>query len=123
MADKLFRVERIDVGEDLRNVPAHGTLPSLVSKVTFPSKLYAVGSRYARFPADVRHTLDPTSSAWTSIVTLPTTASNRRMRIVSATEIDNYLDQLDEPKRSTLSRLRQTILDVVPDAEQCISYG
>jgi uncharacterized protein YdhG (YjbR/CyaY superfamily) len=30
---------------------------------------------------------------------------------------------LDEPKRSTLSRLRQTILDVAPDAEQCTSYG
>jgi uncharacterized protein YdhG (YjbR/CyaY superfamily) len=45
------------------------------------------------------------------------------MRIVSASEIDDYLNQLDESKRSTLSRLRQTILDVVPDAEQCISYG
>jgi uncharacterized protein YdhG (YjbR/CyaY superfamily) len=54
---------------------------------------------------------------------LPRAASNRRMRIVSAGEIDDYLDQLDEPKRTTLSRLRQTILDVVPDAEQCMSYG
>ena len=54
---------------------------------------------------------------------LPAAASNRRMRIVSASEIDDYLNQLDESKRSTLSRLRLTILDVVPDAEQCISYG
>jgi len=45
------------------------------------------------------------------------------MRIMSAKEIDDYLEQLDEPKRSTLSQLRSTILDVVPDAEQCISYG
>jgi uncharacterized protein YdhG (YjbR/CyaY superfamily) len=45
------------------------------------------------------------------------------MKIVSATEIDDYLEQLDEPKRRTLIRLRQTILDVVPDAEQCISYA
>jgi uncharacterized protein YdhG (YjbR/CyaY superfamily) len=45
------------------------------------------------------------------------------MRIVSVNEIDDYLEQLAEPKRSTLSRLRQTILDVVPDAEQCFSYG
>ena len=42
---------------------------------------------------------------------------------MSAREIDDYLEQLDEPKRTTLSRLRQTILDLVPDAEQCISYG
>jgi uncharacterized protein YdhG (YjbR/CyaY superfamily) len=38
-------------------------------------------------------------------------------------EIDAYLASLDERKRSTLEDLRRTILDVVPDAEQCISYG
>jgi uncharacterized protein YdhG (YjbR/CyaY superfamily) len=56
-------------------------------------------------------------------MTLQALASNRRMSIVSASEIDDYLEQLDEPKRSTLRRLRQTILDVVPDADQGISYG
>jgi uncharacterized protein YdhG (YjbR/CyaY superfamily) len=42
---------------------------------------------------------------------------------VSAQEIDEYLDALDEPKRSTLARLRQTILGILPEAEQGISYG
>src|ERR1700721_2902879 len=42
---------------------------------------------------------------------------------MSSAEIDDYLDHLDEPKRSTLGRLRQDILAVVPDAEQCISYA
>jgi len=42
---------------------------------------------------------------------------------VAAQEIDQYLDGLEEPKRTTLARLRQTILDIVPDAEQGISYG
>jgi uncharacterized protein YdhG (YjbR/CyaY superfamily) len=42
---------------------------------------------------------------------------------MSAAEIDAYLDRLDEPKRSTLSRLRGDILAVIPDAEQCISYA
>ena len=42
---------------------------------------------------------------------------------MSAAEIDDYLDRLDEPKRSTLSRLRGDILAVLPDAEQCISYA
>jgi uncharacterized protein YdhG (YjbR/CyaY superfamily) len=37
--------------------------------------------------------------------------------------IDDYLDSLDEPKRSTLAQLRETIMAIVPDAEQCISYG
>jgi uncharacterized protein YdhG (YjbR/CyaY superfamily) len=41
---------------------------------------------------------------------------------VSAEEIDEYLSALDEPKRSTLQALRHTILEVVPDAEQVISY-
>ena len=42
---------------------------------------------------------------------------------MSAQEIDHYLDALEEPKRTTLARLRQTILDILPDAEQVISYG
>jgi len=42
---------------------------------------------------------------------------------VSKHEIDEYLAALEEPKRSTLEALRRAILDVVPDAEQCISYG
>jgi uncharacterized protein YdhG (YjbR/CyaY superfamily) len=42
---------------------------------------------------------------------------------VSAEEIDSYLDSLEEPKRTTLSQLRQAILRVLPEAEQGISYG
>ena len=38
-------------------------------------------------------------------------------------EIDEYLATLDEPKRSTLEALRTSILEVVPEAEQTISYG
>jgi uncharacterized protein YdhG (YjbR/CyaY superfamily) len=43
-------------------------------------------------------------------------------RPVSAEEVDEYLRGLDEPKRSTLRALRRTILEIVPDAEQVISY-
>jgi uncharacterized protein YdhG (YjbR/CyaY superfamily) len=42
---------------------------------------------------------------------------------MSAAEIDEYLDGVDEPERATLQRLRQSILAVIPDAEQCLSYG
>jgi uncharacterized protein YdhG (YjbR/CyaY superfamily) len=42
---------------------------------------------------------------------------------MSAQDIDEYLAQLDEPKRTTLQTLRQTIQHIIPDAEQCISYG
>jgi uncharacterized protein YdhG (YjbR/CyaY superfamily) len=42
---------------------------------------------------------------------------------MSSREIDDYLDGLDEPKRSTLSQLCRDILDVVPDAEQGMSYA
>jgi uncharacterized protein YdhG (YjbR/CyaY superfamily) len=45
------------------------------------------------------------------------------MPAVSAEEIDDYLRGVEEPKRSTLEALRGTILDVLPDAEQGISYG
>ena len=37
--------------------------------------------------------------------------------------MDAYLAVLDEPERETLTRLRQTIREIVPDAEECISYG
>jgi len=42
---------------------------------------------------------------------------------VSQHDVDAYLAALDEPKRGTLERLRNTILEIVPEAEQCISYG
>jgi uncharacterized protein YdhG (YjbR/CyaY superfamily) len=41
---------------------------------------------------------------------------------VSAEEVDRYLRGLEEPKRKTLQTLRETILEIVPDAEQVISY-
>ena len=37
--------------------------------------------------------------------------------------VDAYLASLDEPKRTTLAQLRQTIMELVPDAEEGISYG
>lgn len=42
---------------------------------------------------------------------------------MSAEEIDRYLSGIEEPKRGTLAKLRQTILKIIPDAEQGISYG
>ena len=42
---------------------------------------------------------------------------------MSKKDIDQYLGTLDEPKRTTLAQLRDTIVAIVPDAEQCISYG
>ena len=41
---------------------------------------------------------------------------------MSVEEVDEYLQTVDEPKRTTLQALRKTILEIVPDAEQGISY-
>ena len=38
-------------------------------------------------------------------------------------DVTAYLAALDEPKRSTLEELRRTILQVLPTAEETISYG
>lgn len=38
-------------------------------------------------------------------------------------EIDEYIAALDEPRRTTLRELRRIIRGIVPDAEECISYG
>lgn len=42
---------------------------------------------------------------------------------MSAEEVDEYLRGVDEPRRGTLQSLRATILEIVPEAEQVISYG
>jgi uncharacterized protein YdhG (YjbR/CyaY superfamily) len=41
---------------------------------------------------------------------------------VSSAEIDEYLAGVEEPKRSTLQQVREMILEVVPEAEEGISY-
>jgi uncharacterized protein YdhG (YjbR/CyaY superfamily) len=41
---------------------------------------------------------------------------------VSAEAVDEYLRSVGEPKRSTLQTLRETILEIVPEAEEVISY-
>ncbi len=42
---------------------------------------------------------------------------------MAAPDIDSYLAGLDEVSRDALQRLRRRILEEVPDAEECISYG
>ncbi len=37
--------------------------------------------------------------------------------------MDDYLEALDEPKRSTLHQLRADILATLPEADQGLSYG
>lgn len=38
-------------------------------------------------------------------------------------EVDRYLTGLEEPKRATLEEMRRRILEVLPDAEQGLSYA
>ena len=42
---------------------------------------------------------------------------------MSADEVDAYVAQLDEPKRSTLEHIRRSIAAVIPEAEEGLSYG
>src|ERR1700686_1455863 len=49
--------------------------------------------------------------------------AGEKLTLMPQRDIDRYLATLDEPKRSTLEALRQSILEVGPDAQQCISYG
>ena len=43
--------------------------------------------------------------------------------MVSARDVDEYLRGVREPKRGTLEKLRATILEIVPEAEQVILAG
>ncbi len=42
---------------------------------------------------------------------------------MTAEDIDRYLEDVDEPKRGTLQEVRRRILEIIPNAEQCLSYG
>ena len=42
---------------------------------------------------------------------------------MTSSGIDDYLAGVDEPKRATLQALRGTIRELLPDAEETISYG
>ena len=42
---------------------------------------------------------------------------------MTAKDIDRYLQGVAEPKRGTLEEMRRRILEVIPDAEQCLSYA
>jgi uncharacterized protein YdhG (YjbR/CyaY superfamily) len=68
------------------------------------------------------------ASAWFAFRTerVPTAHHNQSLidfRAMSAKEVDEYLSGVEEPRRSALERLRTIILEIVPDAEQVISYG
>jgi uncharacterized protein YdhG (YjbR/CyaY superfamily) len=41
---------------------------------------------------------------------------------MSSAQVDAYIEALEEPKRGTLQTLRRTILEIVPEAEEVISY-
>jgi uncharacterized protein YdhG (YjbR/CyaY superfamily) len=47
----------------------------------------------------------------------------RHTDAMSDAEIDAYLASLPELQRTTLAELRRTILAIVPECEQCLSYG
>ena len=47
----------------------------------------------------------------------------RRIDLMSQQEVDEYLANLDERKRTTLQQLRRTIRSIVPEAEEGIAYG
>lgn len=42
---------------------------------------------------------------------------------MAASDIDDYLAQVPEPGRQTLNQLRSDIRALLPDAQECISYG
>lgn len=42
---------------------------------------------------------------------------------MTSREVDQHLKSIAEPQRSTLQELRRTIREIIPEAEEVISYG
>ncbi len=53
----------------------------------------------------------------------PTSKGRTRTASPKAATIDQYLARVTENQRAVLQQLRQTIKQIVPDAEECISYA
>lgn len=47
----------------------------------------------------------------------------RSLRVMAANEIDEYLAGLDDARRESLEQLRRTIREILPEAEEGLSYG
>ena len=45
------------------------------------------------------------------------------MMLARPRTIDGYLSPLSTEKRAALGRLRETIRSIIPEAEECITYG
>ena len=41
---------------------------------------------------------------------------------MSAEDVDSYFAAIEEPKRSALEALRRTVLEILPEAAEVISY-
>jgi uncharacterized protein YdhG (YjbR/CyaY superfamily) len=57
------------------------------------------------------------------LVRLPSTGFEAKGVVMTAEDIDRYLAGVEEPTRGTLEEMRRRILEVIPDAEQCLSYA
>jgi len=42
---------------------------------------------------------------------------------MTSKEVDRHLAKIGQPHRSTLQSLRKTILEIIPEAQEVISYG
>ena len=45
------------------------------------------------------------------------------MKKMQSSLMDQYLEQLPEPQKSTLERVRKLIVEILPESTECISYG
>jgi uncharacterized protein YdhG (YjbR/CyaY superfamily) len=77
--------------------------------------------QHGQTSADPQTSSSPTQPSYHPTLTSPVEVLT--IADVASSEIDDYLSSLEEPKRSTLSQLRDTIVAIVPDADQGISYG
>src|SRR3982074_3661571 len=74
----------------------------------------------------IENALSKSGHAWAASPwqrALPELIDIRQSLSVSKQELDDYLAKVAEPKRATLQKLRQTIRELLPDAEEVISYG
>lgn len=91
--------------------------------MTRPEKPARLSSRFRHTAVHgARHCKEHVNGRCRSIEGTSSSGAGRLRARLSAKEVDQYLRALEEPKRGTLEALRRAILEIVPDAEEVISY-
>ena len=110
--------------DPVRKGPVTGRLPRVGPGGIGDGRIGLLSDARGRRVAPSARRAGPSQARCTAPVNRQTKSAHQwQTRGVANDDIDRYLAEVGEPKRSTLAQLRRSIHAALPDAEECMSYG